>query len=95
MEDADNPDVRCEYIRALELTWLRESDNKDALKAMCFHNVRNAFDKVCFGANEYGIHRATMTGSVARHSKRLVHVRFVGTVQTAFQKTYGISGFLF
>jgi hypothetical protein len=61
MEDADKHDVKCEYIRASDLTRLRESDNKVVLQAMCFHNVRNAFDKVCFGANEYGIHRSTMS----------------------------------
>jgi hypothetical protein len=56
MDDADNHEVKCKYIRASELTWLHEADDKVALQAMCFHNVRNAFDKVCFGANEYGIH---------------------------------------
>lgn len=61
MEDADNHQVDCKYIRASDLTRLRESDNKTALKELCFHNVRNAFDNVCFGANEYGIHRATMS----------------------------------
>jgi hypothetical protein len=59
-EDVDNHKVQCEYIRALDLTWLQDSHNKSALKDLCFHNVRNAFNKVCFGANEYGIHRATM-----------------------------------
>jgi hypothetical protein len=61
MEDADNHEVECEYIRASDLTRLHESENKAALKALRFHNVRNAFNKVCFGANEYGIHRATMS----------------------------------
>jgi hypothetical protein len=61
MEDVDNHKVQCEYIRALDLTWLQDSHNKSVLKDMCFHNVHNAFDKVCFGANEYGIQRATMS----------------------------------
>jgi hypothetical protein len=64
MEDADNHDVECEYIRASHLRQLRQSRDecdKTALKALCFHNVRNAFDDVCFGANEFGIHRATMS----------------------------------
>ena len=60
-EDADSHKVQCEYIRASDLKRLRDSHNKSALKDMCFHNVRNAFDKVCFGANECGIHRATMS----------------------------------
>ena len=63
MEDADNHKVQCEYIRASPaLRQLRESRNMQALKDLCFHNVSNAFNKVCFGAsNEYGIHRATMS----------------------------------
>jgi hypothetical protein len=64
MEDADNHEVECEYIRASDLRRLRESrdeSDKIALKALCFHNVRNAFDNVCFGANDFGIHRATMS----------------------------------
>jgi hypothetical protein len=40
---------------------LTQSNDKIALKNMCFHNLRNAFDKVSFGANQYGIHRATMS----------------------------------
>jgi hypothetical protein len=36
----------------------RRQDLK-TLKLLSFHNVTNAFDNVCFGANEYGIHRAT------------------------------------
>jgi hypothetical protein len=61
MADADNHQVQCQYIQASELTRLRESHDQLALKHMCFHNVTNAFDKVCFGANQYGIHRATMS----------------------------------
>ena len=60
MDDADNHEVECEYIKASHLRQLRESCDKSSLKALCFHNVKNAFDDVCFGANEFGIHRATM-----------------------------------
>jgi hypothetical protein len=54
MEDAYNHDMECKYIQASHLQQLHESRNecdKTALKALCFHNVRNAFDDVCFGAN--------------------------------------------
>jgi hypothetical protein len=64
MEDADNHDVECEYIRASRLRQLHQSGDecdKIALEALCFHNVRSAFDDVCFGTNEFGIHRATMS----------------------------------
>jgi hypothetical protein len=58
MEDADTThDVKGEYIKASNMTQLHESDNKVALQAMCFHNIRNVFGKVCFGANEHGIHQ--------------------------------------
>jgi hypothetical protein len=60
MEDADNHEDECKSIRALDLTQLQESNNKSALKDLCFHNVRNAFNKVCFGGNKSGIHIATM-----------------------------------
>ena len=61
MDDADNHEVECEYIKASHLRQLRESCDNSSLKALCFHNVKNAFDDVCFGANEFGIHRATMS----------------------------------
>jgi hypothetical protein len=61
MHDADNHLVECQYIRAHDLTILRQSNDHSALKGMCFHNLRNAFDNVSFGANVYGIHRATMS----------------------------------
>jgi hypothetical protein len=56
LADADNHEVECQYIRANDLMLLRQSNDHIALKGMCFHYLRNAFDKVSFGANEYGIH---------------------------------------
>jgi hypothetical protein len=70
IDDADNHEVECKYIRASDLTCLRDSHNKSALKELCFHNVRNAFDKVCFGDNEYGIHRAMMSKVLHAIQKR-------------------------
>jgi hypothetical protein len=58
-ESSDNPDVVCTYIKASYLTELRNTNDIATLKALSFHNVTNAFDNVSFGANEYGIHRAT------------------------------------
>jgi hypothetical protein len=59
MADAKNHEVECDYIRASNLRQLRESpeeSDKIALKALCVHNVMNAFEDVCFGANDFGIH---------------------------------------
>jgi hypothetical protein len=56
MESSDDPYVRCKYLKASSLTALRNANKVDELQDMAFHNVTNAFDKVCFGANEYGIH---------------------------------------
>jgi hypothetical protein len=61
MESSDDPYVTCKYIKASSLTALCNGNNVAELQDMAFHNVTNAFDKVCFGANEYGIHRATPT----------------------------------
>jgi hypothetical protein len=61
LDDADNHKVKCQYIRASDLKLLRDSDDVEALDRMCFHNISNAFDDVCFGANDFGIHRATMS----------------------------------
>ena len=58
-ESSDNPDVLCTYIKASYLTELRSRNDIETLKSLAFHNVTNAFDNVSFGANEYGIHRAT------------------------------------
>ena len=49
----------CTYIKASYLTSLRIRNDIETLKSLAFHNVTNAFDSVSFGANEYGIHRAT------------------------------------
>jgi hypothetical protein len=51
----------CTYTKASFLTQLRQDNDIEALKSYAFHNVTNAFDKVCFGANENGINRATPT----------------------------------
>jgi hypothetical protein len=56
---ADDHDVQCNYIKASFLTQLRHRNDIATLKSFAFHNVTNAFDSVSFGANEYGIHRAT------------------------------------
>jgi len=58
-ESADNPDVKCTYVKASLLTELRRKNDNETLKSFAFHNVTNAFDNVCFGANEFGINRAT------------------------------------
>jgi hypothetical protein len=58
-DSADNHAVLCKYIKASHLTELRRQQDLKTLKLLSFHNVTNAFDNVCFGANEYGIHRAT------------------------------------
>jgi hypothetical protein len=59
-DSADNHAIVCKYIKASHLTieLCRQQDLK-TLKLLSFHNVTNAFDNVCFGANKYGIHRAT------------------------------------
>jgi hypothetical protein len=54
------------YIKASYFTELRRRNDTETLQSLTFHNVANAFDNVCFGANEYGIHRATP--SKVRHS---------------------------
>lgn len=58
-DSADNPDVVCRYIKASYLTELRHTNDRERLQSLSFHNVTNAFDNVCFGANKYGINRAT------------------------------------
>jgi hypothetical protein len=60
-DSADNPDVMCTYLKASFLTQLRQRNDNETLQSFSFHNVTNAFDNVCFGANEYGINRATPT----------------------------------
>lgn len=51
--ELDNPDFICEYI--LRKTIL--SMNSNELKQKCFYKVtNNAFDRTCFGHDEYGIH---------------------------------------
>ena len=60
-DSADNPDVVCTYLKASFLTQLRQRNDNETLQSFSFHNVTNAFDNVCFGANEYGINRATPT----------------------------------
>ena len=59
-DDADDLNVICNFIKASQLKLHHDTNNIIQLKSMSFHNVRNAFDKVCFGANEYGINFATM-----------------------------------
>ena len=49
----------CTYIKASYLAELRRTKDIKTLKSLAFHNVTNAFDNVCFGANVHGIHRAT------------------------------------
>jgi hypothetical protein len=65
MVDADNHEVECKYLQAashlLQLSESCDECDKIALKALCFHNVTNAFNDVCFGTNEFGIHRVTMS----------------------------------
>jgi hypothetical protein len=58
---SDNPDINCRYIKSSFLSELRRVNDIETLKSFSFHNVNNAFDNVCFGANEFGIHRATPT----------------------------------
>jgi hypothetical protein len=52
-ESSDDPDVVCNYIKASYLTKLRLRKDTKTLQSLAFHNVTNAFDNVCFGANEY------------------------------------------
>ena len=59
MESANNPDIKCKYIKASFLTELRNQNDIQILKLYSFHNVTNAFGNVCFGANMFGIHHAT------------------------------------
>jgi hypothetical protein len=56
---ADDHHVQCTYIKASFLSELRHRKDTATLKSFAFHNVTNAFDNICFGANEYGIHHAT------------------------------------
>ena len=73
-ESSDNPDVVCTYIKASYLTELRNTNDIATLKALSFHNVTNAFDSVSFGANEYGIHRATPSEVLHSLQKGLYHM---------------------
>jgi hypothetical protein len=63
-ESADNPDVKCTNIKASFLTQLCLRNDNETLKSLSFHNVTNAFDKVCFGANEYKFDCSHSSGSM-------------------------------
>jgi hypothetical protein len=54
---ADDPDVVC--TKASYLAELRHTKDIKTLQSLAFHNVINAFNNLCFGANIHGIHRAT------------------------------------
>jgi hypothetical protein len=56
---SDDPDVVCTYIKAIYLAELRRTKDIKTLKSLAFHNVTNAFNNPCFGANLHGIHRVT------------------------------------
>jgi hypothetical protein len=68
---SDNPDVVCTYIKASYLAKLRHTKDIKTLWSLTFHNITNAFNNLCFGANVHGIHLATPSKVLRSLQKRL------------------------
>ena len=59
-QHADRPMKSCEYHTQAFIASIKDQENKaDAYKSISYHEVNNAFYKVSFGGDIYGIHGCT------------------------------------
>jgi hypothetical protein len=63
-EASDNPDVKCTRLEWHEICNLVDNRDKERLQALSQHMVDNAFYKVQFCDDVYGIHGCTPVGSL-------------------------------
>jgi hypothetical protein len=63
-EASDNPDVKCTRLEWHEIHNLVDNRDKERLQALSQHMVDNAFYKVQFCDDMYGIHGCTPVGSL-------------------------------
>lgn len=81
-QESDDPNVICTPLKSSHINDLIDNDNTDALQKLSFHTHDNAFRKVCFGGDEYGINGAT--------PPELLHEFRQGIFDTCLQGFYEI-----
>lgn len=58
-ENSDDPDLQCVPLKASYINELIKDNDINGLKGLSFHTHENAFTKICFGGDVYGINGAT------------------------------------